>query len=340
MPVIKNALLFLLLGAISVSSTALAQTRVKADELSNLSIIVERSVTAEVVGLTQTGVSSRITAEIHSLPLLVGQQVEDDQVIGMLDCVDNELALKAANAEYGALDANRVLVEKQLSRLEKLRLNRNASEEQINQKQAEVSSIKARLSAQSIAIQIAKRQIEKCLIITPFKGVVTEVHSEEGSFAVPGTLLFSMMDPDDIELHATLTSTQLEQITHHSLYFLFDQNILPVELRTILPLLDSISQTREVRLTFPQKKPLSGTKGRLQWILPGTILPSSLVVEREGKRGIFAVEEAANGEPIARFIELDNIAAGQPAMVDLETDTLVITDGRFGLTDGDKIELE
>ncbi|NKB77374.1 MAG: efflux RND transporter periplasmic adaptor subunit [Gammaproteobacteria bacterium] len=341
MPALKYIFTIATIAITWIASPTFAQTMVKADTLSNLSITVERSVPAQALGLKQTDVSSQIIAEVSSLPLLVGQRLEDQQHVGTLNCVDNKLSLKAARAEFRALDANRVLVEKQLSRLEKLRLNRNASEEQINQKQAEMSSIGARLSAQSIAIQIAERQIEKCQIIAPFGGVITQIHSEKGDFVTPGTLLFSMVDPDNIELDATLTNSQLAQLlAQPSLYFLFEQNIFPVEIRTALPLLDAISQTRQVRLTFPHKKPLPGARGRLQWVLLGNILPSSLVIEREKQQGIFVVETNDAENQTATFIQLENITLGQPAVVDLDKEALIITDGRFSLNNGDRIVLE
>jgi len=314
---------------------------IKAEPLSKLAIVVNRSVPAKVLSLRKATIASELTSNVISLPIMVGDQLNPGQRVGKLDCTDNELNLKRAQAELSALNANRKLAKQQLEQLQKLQKNRNTSEDQINQKLAQLSVVESKINAGEISIQIAKGQIEKCLIISPFKGVVTDVKSTEGSFTTLGTPIFSLIDIENVELAATMTSVQLNQInkTNQS-FFLFEEQTYPVKIRTVLPVVDTHTQTHIVRLTFTDQWPLPGANGRLQWVLSGNIIPASLIVYRDGKNGVFTVEQTQTDQLRAKFIAVHNIQQGQIALVDIPESTLLVTDGRFSLADGDQIVLQ
>jgi len=322
-------------------SLSWAQTPIKAEPLSRLTIAVNRSVPAKVLSLREATIASELTANVIALPIMVGDELAPGETAGQLECTDNALNLKQAQAELSALDANRILAKQQLGRLQKLHQNENASEQQINQKQAELSVVESRINAREISIQIAQRQIEKCRIVSPFKGVVTEVQSDVGNFTTPGTPIFSLIDIENIELHAALTSVQLNQVNNApQLFFLFEERTYPVQIRTVLPVVDPHAQTRPVRLRFTEKRPLPGANGRLQWVLSGNIIPASLIVHRDGKNGIFTVDQTQPDRLRAKFVVVHNIRQGQPASVDIPESALLVTDGRFSLVDGAPIVLQ
>ena len=332
--------ILLLCPLLAFSTSVTAQTAVKAEPIENLTIQIERSAPAEVISLKQAVVSAEISAVVDSLPILTGDLLKEGQIIGNLNCIDYHLTLEQSRAQLEALTANQSLVEQQLSRLLKLRKTQNASEEQINQKQAEVRANRANINAQNIAIKIAQRQVGKCQIAAPFNGVITDIHTEKGNFIGPSSPVISMVDPDDIELVVSVTEQQLGEISHdQSLAFLFRKRAFPVEIRTILPVVDPTSQTRSIRLIFPYSKPLPGVRGQLHWELPGNILPASVVETRDDASGVFVVEHHPDGQTLARFVEISNLSPGQPAAVNLDNETLIITQGRNRLSDGELIDL-
>ena len=324
----------LLLSCLTHAAITYADIRVQAQPLEQLKLKITRSAPAQALSLRQSTVASQLTTTVSELPLKVGDMVVGNQLVARLDCIDNQLTLEQAKAELDVLSAARVLASKQLSRLNQLRKSNNASEEAINQKQSELNSVTARIKSQNIGIDIAQRQVGKCNITAPFPGIITEIHSEVGNFVTPGGKIISLTDTESIELETRLSHTELEQVTASpSLTFEHENEIYPVTVRSTLTVVDSASQSRAVRLNFADGKPLAGTVGRLRWSLPGDILPASLIVERNGQRGLFVVDDSGSHRT-ARFIPVAEANPGQPVAVDLPKTTLVVTDGRFALTDG------
>ncbi len=327
----KSLLLFLCLAYATGSS---AEIRVQAQPLEQLTIKIIRSAPAEVLSLRQSTVASQLTTTINQLPVQVGNRVDEGQLIARLDCIDHQLTLKQAQAELDVLAATRELASKQLSRLNQLRKSNNASEEAINQKQAELNSVTASIKSRKIGINIARRQVEKCDIKAPFPGVITEIHSEVGNFVTKGSKIISLTDTQSIELETHLNHAELKQVmASPSLLFKHQNESYPVTVRSALTVVNSASQSRTVRLSFTESRPLAGSIGRLRWSLPGDILPASLAVERNGQRGLFIVDDSENHKT-ARFVPVTETNPGQPVTVDLPETTLIVTEGRFALTDG------
>ncbi len=330
----------LFLGLLNLTP-ALAQTSVEAEPVEQLAISATRSVPANVISLRQATIASQLNAMVMELPLLVGDKLEENQPIANLDCADNQLNLAQSRAQLIGLNANQDLAKKQLDRLSRLQQSHNTSEELINQKQSEVEVISARINEQLIEIDKNQRQVDKCQIIAPFAGVVSQVHSETGNYVSPGNPIVTLVDIDNIELSVQISLADLSQINQSlDIGYEFNGETYSVSLRTVLRVIDFTTQTRHMRFTFTDALPLVGSSGRLQWSRPGLIMPASLMVKRNNQHGVFVVENSNGGPALARFVAVDGAKQGQSARVDLEPGKLVITDGRFGLSDGDEIQVE
>jgi hypothetical protein len=94
-------------------------------------------------------------------------------------------------------------------------------------------------------------------------------------------------------------------------------------------------RTQEVRLEFVSSKALVGVAGELIWKNQQPHVPPEVLVQREGRLGIFVVTK----DKKAKFIVLENAAEGRPTYVDLPLDTMVVTRGRFQLHDGDRVSI-
>ncbi len=316
-----------------------AQVRVQVQTLAELKIVVLRSVPAEVISLRQATISAQLSGVVVVLPLLVGDMLEQGQLIAQIDCADHVLTHRRDKAELTALSASRLLAKQQLQMLNKLRQSNNVSEQQVNQRQEQLNVFNAKIKAQSIAIDSAQRQIDKCEIRAPFAGTVTQIHSAVGNFVSPGTAIFSLVDTAHIELKAQVGSVDLMQLKNATgLSFLLQNKTYPLTIRTTLAVIDSLTQSQQIRLTFPATKPLVGGNGRLQWSLPGNIVPASVVVTRNQQSGVFVVVDVAH--PVARFVAVVGARQGQPLTVALDASSLIVTDGQWGLMDGDQVIID
>jgi len=319
-------------------STALADFVVSAAPLKSLSEPVSRSAPATAVSLRNAVVSSRLSAEVRKMSLVPGDMVRQGEVLATLSCEDSQLTLDAARSHIAALKARQNLARQQLKRLNKLKQNRNASEEQINQRQAEVAVISAEISTQSIAIKTAALQVSRCQVVAPFPGLVTDTQGQVGNFLMPGSPIVSLVDIEQVELKAGMLESRSDELVSNPAVFEFANKQYPVTIRTVFPVVDTLTQTREVRLNFLDQKPAPGSIGRLRWTLDRFNLPATYLQNRNGKLGVFVIDQPDVER--ARFVILENARAGQPTVVDLDSETLIVTKGRFGLSEDLMITVE
>ena len=318
--------------------SALAQVRVKVAPLGDIAIVVERSVPATTVSLRTAVVASQLSAQVTEMSLIPGDLVKEGDIIASLDCSDGSLALDSARSQMAALKARQDLARQQLNRLNKLIQSRNASEEQVNQRQAELDVVTAEIATQSIAIRAAEVKVRRCEIRAPFSGLLTELPGQVGNYLTPGAPIATLIDVDAIELKSSLLESQVGELNSNQPYFEFAGETWPVSIRTIFPVIDETTQTREIRFSFADDKPAPGSIGRLRWKLSGNTIPATYLVTRDNKNGIFVVRDSKAGK--VDFLPIPGSEAGQPATVDLPEDLMIVTEGRFGLQHGQEIVIE
>lgn len=306
--------------------------------ISELAVEVVRSVPATALSLRMATIASELSAQVVNMQLSPGDLVKKGDIIAELDCRDSELLLRSANSQVSALRARHTLAKQQLTRLNKLKQSKNASEDQINQRQAELDIVSAEIVTQGIAISTAKRQVARCKITAPFSGLITSTPGQVGNYLTPGAPVVSLVDVDLIELKAGLLETQVAELSNNEPWFEFAGKSWPLIVRTVFPVIDENTQTREIRFRFKDQKPAPGSVGRLRWKLGGLTLPSTYLIERSGEVGVFTAD-SKKANTVA-FIAVKNALQGQPVTLDLPADTLIVTTGRFGLEDQQQVTIE
>jgi hypothetical protein len=101
-----------------------------------------------------------------------------------------------------------------------------------------------------------------------------------------------------------------------------------------LPVLDKTYRTHTARLSFNETPAPTGSHGDLTWRDNHLAIPSSLVVVRNNQAGVLVANSSR-----ASFVPINEYIEGHPAIIELEPDTQIITIGRHGLNDGDRITL-
>lgn len=317
---------------------ALAQpVVVKAVPLKDVVVFPEASAPATVVSLSDSRISSELNAVIEAIPVKVGDVVEAQGVLARLDCSDYELRASELQARLDNVDARVNFAEQQLNRARSLQKQRTVTQELVESRESDLNSLLAERNASRAALSIVQRNREKCTVRAPFRAVVMERLASPGEYAVPGTPLVRILGIDDLEISADVIAAEAESLENAaSIAFRYqerDYRDYPVRLRVITPVIDVQTRTREARLVFTDEAPASGAAGRLVW-QTGAALPPDLLVRRQNRLGVLL---AINGR--ARFHPLPQALEGRPALIELPLDTRVITDGRFGLNDGDPIAL-
>lgn len=305
--------------------------------LSELMIQLEREAAAQVLALEDSQISAQLNATIQELAVEVGAKVAQDALLAQLDCADYELVLQELTARQQALQARLDFSERQLERARALQQQRTVSQELAEQRLSERNTLRAERISNAAALGRAERNRALCQIKAPFAGTVIERLVDVGEYVTPGTPLFRLLADQRTELSAQIPLAELTSLnTAENIWLRTVIGNYALQLRSLLPIVDAMAQTREARLTFTAFSPAAGTKGRLVW-LTEPHLPASVLLERKQQLGVLlAVDGKAVFQPLPKAQE------GRPAPipVELTPQSLIITDGRQGLQHGDPIMLQ
>jgi RND family efflux transporter MFP subunit len=294
----------------------------------------EHSAPATVISLNDSGIGAHTSGVLTGIPVRVGDRVEKGALLAELDCRQNSIRLRQAEAALESIEARVTLARRQIKRTESLRKERNVSEELLNQREADLLTSRADRQAQFAAVESARLEVSRCRITAPFGGVVTERLAGEGEWINPGQPVVRIVDNQRLEVSARIPLDQADTFDSDT-SFTLDSSIgrFGLKLRRQLPVIESRGRNREIRLIFDAEPALAGTTGRLAWRSSQPYLPADLPVRRGERLGLFLLE----GDK-ARFHPLPEALEGQPASIALPGGTAIIIEGRQALEDGSPVK--
>ncbi len=304
---------------------------VSVQPLSQLVFHPERSAPAEVTPLNDARLSAEISARVMELPVKVGQQVEQGELVARLDCSDYKSRFDGQRATLRAMRIRLDLARTQLQRARNLSKQRNISEEIVDQRETELSALRAELEAQKKAEEQARLQVGRCKLQAPYAAVVAERLASQGDMAAPGTPLLRLVQLLDAEVSARLRPDRAEAAAKaQQPEFDWLGQRYPLRLLRKMPLVDRATRTMELRFGFVAEAPPPGASGRLRWREADAYLPADLLVRRDAGLGVFLLRDGK-----AVFHLLQQAREGQPAGAEsLPRDARVILEGRESLRQG------
>lgn len=190
---------------------------------------------------TEVIVSAKATGEILSFNVEEGQNVKQDEVLGLIDTLqlslrDQQLAANQSATDSKQLDADRQVasIRQQISNLQKekkrfseLLASNAATQKQVDDIGYQIEVLQRQLAAtqeqigsnnqsagnQSAGIKAQRAQTEdqirKSHITSPITGTVLTKYAELGEYATPGRALFKVGDISRMKLRAYITAPQL-----------------------------------------------------------------------------------------------------------------------------------
>lgn len=121
-----------------------------------------REALAVVLARNESRIAAQVTAVVATIDARVGQVVRRGDVLATLDDTDIRLSLAQALAARDGLQARLNLARRQLRRLRELKTNNFVSTEAVNQRDAEVVSLRAELKGAAAQVAVIERQLDKC----------------------------------------------------------------------------------------------------------------------------------------------------------------------------------
>jgi len=169
-----------------------------------------------------------------------GQKLSRGDTVGYIDTLQLFLQKELLVTRISAVQARRVQIAAQVAvfedqlktvmlerdRLAKLLEDRAATQQQMDQIDGQIRSLKSQIRAteaqyvtiqsetKSIKSQIAQvnDKIRRCIIINPGPGTVLEKYSEQNEMAIPGKTLYKLADLEIMELRVYIAGSQLPDI--------------------------------------------------------------------------------------------------------------------------------
>lgn len=327
----KRVLALWMLGTAAAGAQDAKSVQVR--ELSTLLSPITLTAPAEVVSANRSRLSARIEARIEDIRVAVGDTVSEGDLLVALDCSDHEIARQRADAALEGATARLQRARQLVERSEALAEKTLLSPDLLEQRQTDKLAAQAEARQARAALQQADLAVERCRVTSPYEGVVTERLAGAGELARPGTPLLELVDVQTIEVSAQVAPAELDNLrTSPRLYFRFQDTEYDLRVARVVSVINPVTRTNEVRLTFDADRVPVGASGRLVWHDKDPGIPASLVVQRDGRSGIFIARDGR-----AVFHPLPDAEEGRPAAVSLPADTRIVMDGRRTLRDGDPV---
>lgn len=331
----KKHLIYLCFILFANAALSDASVSIKAKELVDIAIYPKRHAPATVISLNESIISSRIDTQVDEISVKVGDIVKKDDVLVRLNCSDYLLSTIETKAYLEKTNSQINLAKLNLKRTETLVAKNSISQEVLDNRKAELDILKSENFIAKAKHEKSKINKLRCIIKSPFYGLVTERFSSIGEFANVGTKLIKLIDIENLEVTAQIFNQDAKHIKNaKQLFFKHNEDKYQIKLRTISKSIDYETRNREVRLLFIDKSALHGTSGKLVWKDSRAHIPGKYLVRRKGVLGIFTIEEGK-----AKFIPIPNAQAGRATPVSFPDETLIITEGQYSLKDKDNVNL-
>ncbi len=295
-----------------------------------------RRASAEVLPAQRSVLAAETSARIALIAVEVGERVEAGAQLLRLDARDAELRVAAARAALRAAEAAAELSAVRLEKARKLIERSYVSADEVKEREAIHAGELATVALRQSDLDLARRELERCLLKAPFDGWVVERNAQIGQWVSPGTPLLTLVQAGKVEISARLDGPAAAELKPASAVEFIDESDRRWPLRWLrsAPVLDPATRQAEVRFDFLNEAAAAGSSGRIEWRAEQAELPADLLVRRDGQLGVF-VQVAGK----ARFVALPQAIAGRPVAVELPGDSQIITAGRDLLRDGDTVRV-
>ncbi|TNF60586.1 MAG: efflux RND transporter periplasmic adaptor subunit [Burkholderiales bacterium] len=334
-----------------LSAAAIAWTPVSAQEaaappvetasLQASQVFPGREAAARVRARNVSRLAAEIGGTLQQWTVDVGAGVRRGQVLARIDPRDQELAVQRARAALDASEARLSLARSQLQRARELTAQGFLSTEALAQRETEVALVQAETEASRAQLATVRRQLDKTVLRAPYDGEVLERHAQTGEAVTPGSLLYVIAEQAAVEIDATIHPQDAAALSQaRQLRFEAEGRTHPVGLLRIGATVSEPARTRTARLSFAADGdvPAPGTAGTLRWEDGRPHLPPGIVVRREGRLGVFAVQEQG-ASAVVRFRALPGAQEGRavPVPPDWPKTLLLVVRGQSALQDGQTV---
>jgi RND family efflux transporter MFP subunit len=309
------------------------------ETVSGVAVIVAQSTTIpdslEVVGTVRaaqtTQIASQTMGNIMEIRAQEGDRVQAGQILAVIDdsqpraaVEQSTAAVTAAQKEVSSAESEFALAQSTLKRYQQLYEKKSISPQEIDEIKARSQAAEARRdlarageAQASAALTQSRTSLANTQVRAPFAGVVTEKKADSGTFASPGTPLFTLEDTRSYRLEAMVDENDIRLVRVGEAVPVLLDSLGNAEFRgkisQFVPAADPASRSFLVKIELPADTRFrSGLFGRARFprgSRSALLIPKVAIIERGQLRGVFVMD--ANQIAQLRYVTLGKPSAEQ-----------------------------
>lgn len=324
---------------------------IKPDELR---VIVNATTTSTIKSETEVTLSAQRTGRIVMLPVKEGDIVKKGDLISRLDLTEEEVQTESTLAQSKALYEES---KKNLNRIKDLFEKGMVAQQDLDAARRAYEVVKSQYEAAAEDVDVKR---DYSVIRAPFDGVIAKKFTEVGELLLPGKQIVTIVNPDKIYVLATIDEVDVGRLRLNQPVTItvdaFAGEKFDGTIKRISPIVSGgklETRTADVWIYFAEKdtriKPgMSADVEILVTTLHDVLsVPSQAVIEREGKKQVYAVSGKKIGPGATAVAKLKPVEIGETnwsftqIMKGLAAGEFVITTPEVeGLKDGTKVKIE
>lgn len=258
---------------------------------------VERLLDGTVEAVNQATMSAQTSGRIAEVYYDVDDYVEPGTAIVRFTDVEQQSALRQANAALDEAIARQNQANEDFERASGLFESGSASKREYDQALASRDAANARTTAARSAVETAEQQVEYTLVRAPYAGIVTERHVQVGETVGVGQPLMSGLSLENLRVVVDLPQQVAAEVRKHlTAYIVTGQGRVRAENVTIFPYAHSASNTFRVRLDLPagQFDLYPGMFVKVAFVVGESqrlLIPARSLIRRSEVTGVYVVDD-------------------------------------------------
>lgn len=265
---------------------------------------VEYSGIGSVVSDQRIDIASRLSGYIRELRVQEGDRVQAGQVLARIDAADVEGGIRQAQAALSTAEAALKDARIDVDRFRSLFEKGNVSDSEMRKVQLRHDAAQEMLNQARAGLETAQAQREYAEIRSPIEGVIVARAQRAGDLAVPGVPILTLESGRGLVFETFVAGQQVVHIVVGKPVTVRIDGIdapLQGKVSRVVRSGDPVTRSYPVKIALPETRGLMpGMFGRADFVLGEAavlVLPTRVLVERGGLRGVFIVDAAGR----ARF---------------------------------------
>jgi len=320
---------------------------VRVAEVREAVVSAQISIISTTEAVRRSTVASEVSGRVEKMFVEEGDDIKQGVPLIRLNSTTPALRLKGALAGNQALEAKRVLAEKELERVGNLKEANSVAAKQYDEAYFNYTALSKELEKSNAEIERLRYEIKQQTVTSPFAGFIAETYTQVGEWMKTGGGVVDLVDLSSIVIMADLPEKHAVRLQPGSRITVWVKSIsdrpIPAALEAVLPRGNPVSRTFPVRIKLPnpERTMKSGMEAVVAFDTGGKIntllIPKDAVVPSGSRNVVYTV---AQGKAFPVSVEVSG-HYGQNAAVkgDLKPGQAVVVRGNERLRPGQSVHI-